>query len=281
MPDVRFLLNVSRPRFWIYLFGPFIVGVAGAATNSSEILRPEILVYGLYFLFPANLLVYGVNDIFDFETDRLNAKKSDYEVLVSPDRRRELYLAIILSNLPFLVAGFLLSRWVSLAIAAFLFFSIFYSAPPIRAKSKPILDSIFNVLYVFPGIVGYQLIAASSPPISVIAAGGLWTMAMHAYSAIPDINADRDSGVSTVATFLGARKTLFFCLVLYLASAALVFNYLGAFSLIFAAIYTIMIAASFAAYKGNAVFSVYRLFPLVNTACGFLLFWYAVYVNFR
>jgi lycopene elongase/hydratase (dihydrobisanhydrobacterioruberin-forming) len=109
----------------------------------------------------------------------------------------------------------------------------------------------------------------------------LWTTAMHAYSAVPDINADRESGLSTIATFLGGRGTLILCLLLYLASAVLTFNYLGAISFVLAAIYALMIAASFAAINADRVFSVYRLFPIVNTACGFLLFWYAVYLNFR
>jgi hypothetical protein len=44
---------------------------------------------------------------------------------------------------------------VSLSLLGFLFFGIFYSAPPIRAKEIPFLDSFFNILYVFPGIAAY------------------------------------------------------------------------------------------------------------------------------
>jgi 4-hydroxybenzoate polyprenyltransferase len=280
MPDVRFLIKVSRPRFWIYVFGPFIVGLAGAAFGRSDILRLEVGLWAIYFLLPANLLIYGVNDIFDYDTDRLNPKKADYELLVGAERHRTLVVAILLTNLPVMAALFL-TPGAALPIAGFLFFSVLYSAPPIRAKAKPVLDSVFNVLYVFPGILGYQLIQGVWPPARVIAAGALWTMAMHAYSAVPDIEADRASNLSTIATFLGARSTLFLCLLLYLASALLVFDYLGVFSVVLGAVYAVMIAVSLAAGARKDIFHIYRLFPLVNTACGFVLFWYAVYVNFR
>ena len=38
----------------------------------------------LYATFPANLLIYGINDVFDYETDTLNAKKEEYETLLHP-----------------------------------------------------------------------------------------------------------------------------------------------------------------------------------------------------
>ena len=75
MSIIQFLLKVSRPRFWLYVFGPYIVGLAAGAATRDDFVRIENLVFGLYFLLPANLLIYGINDIFDFETDRLNPKK--------------------------------------------------------------------------------------------------------------------------------------------------------------------------------------------------------------
>lgn len=228
----------------------------------------------MYFLFPANVLIYGANDIFDYETDRRNPKKTDYECLVTPEKRRPIALAILVSNLPFLI--FVPIYWPAamLAMSLFLFFSVFYSAPPIRAKTKPILDSAFNVLYVFPGAVAYQLITGQFPPTISLIAGGLWTMAMHAYSAIPDITADREAGISTVATLLGRTGTLLFCLALYLASAALAHAFIGWAAIVLGALFAAMIAISFTSRREGGIFNVYRRFPLVNAVAGFLLFWY-------
>lgn len=52
-------------------------------------------LYLLYFLFPANLLVYGVNDIADEDTDILNAKKQGYELLHTKEKTTALKHAII------------------------------------------------------------------------------------------------------------------------------------------------------------------------------------------
>ncbi|MBK9154073.1 MAG: UbiA family prenyltransferase [Chloracidobacterium sp.] len=166
MPDWRFLLKVSRPRFWLYVLGPYLVGLAAGAASTDDLNRIEVLVFGLYFLLPANLLIYGINDIFDFETDRKNPKKTEYEMLVRPASHRKLLFWMIALNLPFAAASIYLAPQAIFSLAGFFFFSIFYSAPPIRAKQVPFLDSAFNVLYVFSGGIrlsnAYRLIPAAA-----------------------------------------------------------------------------------------------------------------------
>ena len=273
MLRLPFLLKVSRLRFWLYVFGPYLIGLIAGANEPSDFLKPQILFFGLYFLFPANLLIYGINDIFDYETDKLNEKKIEYETLVEPKLQKKLLTVIVFFNLPFVIAAFFHGTKVLLAMAGFLFFSIFYSAPPIRAKSKPILDSIFNILYIFPGVFSYALLTGTFPSWSIIIAGGFWTMAMHAYSAIPDIQADRQADLQTIATELGARLTLVFCSVLYIFSAVLAFPYLGMFGVFLGIIFVAMILISFQFNKTDQLFKVYKFFPVVNSLTGFLLFW--------
>jgi lycopene elongase/hydratase (dihydrobisanhydrobacterioruberin-forming) len=273
MPDARFLLKVSRPRFWLYVFGPYLVGLAAGASAPEDFLRPDAILFAIYFLFPANLLIYGVNDIFDFETDRRNPKKAEYEMLVRPESHGTLAALIVLLNVPFVAAAAYLTPEALPSLATFLFFSVFYSAPPIRAKALPLLDSAFNILYVFPGAFAYQSLTGSFMPWVLLIAAGLWTMAMHAYSAIPDIAADRQAKVSTVAMLLGEKGTLLFCLAAYLTSAVLAWNYLGFASLALAAVYAAMIAISWLSKNDDGIFSIYRRFPLVNAAVGFVLFW--------
>ena len=273
MPDLRFILNVSRPRFWIYVFGPYLVGIAAGASYKADFLRPDTLIFGLYFLLPANLLIYGINDIFDWETDRLNPKKAEYEMLVRPESHRRLAIWIAALNLPFVIAAYYLAPQALPPLAGFIFFSVFYSAPPIRAKAIPIVDSIFNILYVFPAAFAYQMLTGEFPATVVMAAGGLWTMAMHAFSAIPDIDADRDAGVSTIATLLGKSGTLLFCLAAYLASAVLAYAYIGVWALVPAIVYSTMIGLAWMSKNEAGIFSVYQRFPAVNAVVGSALFW--------
>jgi 4-hydroxybenzoate polyprenyltransferase and related prenyltransferases len=201
--ELSWIVRVSRPRFWLYLFGPYLLGIVAAFKYTTErysfvptsdhwlidrtflidlltsvewlflresvtaalILLASLLIAFGYFLFSANLLVYGVNDIFDIETDALNAKKDGYEVRVKPSQRLRLLLWIIFAQLPWIFVGLVVfagSSWQQIhrpfsAFFAFLFLGIFYSSPPIRAKARPFLDSLFNILYVMPGLFSFFL----------------------------------------------------------------------------------------------------------------------------
>lgn len=270
------IVVISRPRFWLYVFGPYIVGLAAGAVAPVDILRLEAIFFGLYFLLPANLLIYGVNDIFDYETDRLNPKKSGYESLVRPETYRSLWAWIIALNIPFLVAAAFLIPFALGSLAAFLLLSIFYSAPPVRAKVIPFLDSLFNVLYILPGAFAYQILTGAFPPVAVVAAASLWTAAMHAYSAIPDIEADRGAGVRTIATTLGPRLTHLFCLACYAVASALCLAFAPVLSMLGFVYVVIVLLSSFS----RNVFRFYRAFPIVNAVSGFVLFWYVAWQKF-
>ncbi len=273
MPDLRFLLKVSRPRFWFYVFGPYIVGLIAGAATRNELLDWRAALFVIYFLFPANLLIYGVNDIFDYETDRLNEKKVEYETLVSRDRHKTLAVWIALINVPFLITAVTLVPAGIASLLGFLMFSIFYSAPPIRAKAVPFLDSAFNILYIFPGAFGYQLLSGNFPPLTLLAAAGLWTAAMHAYSAIPDIEADRRAGLKTIATVCRPFGTLAICSGLYVAAAIFSFEYLGLASVSLGFAYLFLMLASVQSVRTGRLFKLYRAFPAINVASGFIIFW--------
>lgn len=277
MLDARFLIKVSRPRFWLYVFGPYLVGLAAGAASRDDFLRPDVIIFAIYFLFPANLLIYGINDIFDFETDRLNPKKAEYEMLVLPESHQALIKAILLLNVPFIAAIFFLAPQAAPSLAGFLFFSIFYSAPPIRAKAKPFLDSAFNILYVFPGAFAFQMLTGSFMPWMFFAAAGSWTMAMHAYSAIPDIDADNEAGLATIATELGATITHLFCAGCYFV-ATLICLYSGNLSVALIGVIYLLIMIVSARVRGEiGLFTFYRLFPWINALAGFTLFWIVAY----
>ncbi|MER3632401.1 MAG: lycopene elongase [Blastocatellia bacterium] len=270
--EVKLLLKISRPRFWIYVFGPYLLGIVTGAQSATDFLKPEIIVFAVFFLLPANILIYGVNDIFDFDTDRLNPKKSDYENRLEPSNHSLLAKWILIFNLPFIAAAFLVFRDALLSLSIFLFLAVFYSSPPLRTKSIPILDSVFNFLYVMPGIFSFQLLTGNWPPIRILLAAGLWTAAMHAFSAVPDIEADRKSGVNTIAVLLGRRGTIAACLAAYGISAILVAKYLGLLAIAIGALYILLMSVSLLATHENALFRVYKLFPLLNSLAGFCIF---------
>ena len=237
-----------------------------------------IILLGVYFTFPANLLIYGINDIFDYETDKHNPKKVAYETLVKPKEQKQLWRWIAITNAPFLLLLPLLGNNGRWAVAGFLFFGIFYSMPPIRAKVRPLLDSIFNVLYIFPGIVGYAVVSKTLPSLYLCLAAAFWCMAMHAYSAVPDIEADRKAKIDTIATKLGKTGTLLFCLACYGLAAGLTISVLGRFSIAAAVLYGFMMIVTLQAKNAHSVMKLYSLFPYINMGVGMALFLWVLFV---
>jgi 4-hydroxybenzoate polyprenyltransferase len=254
------------------------VGLAAGARTLSDLHGWAVLLFGLFFLFPGNILIYAVNDIFDYETDKKNARKIDYETLVPPAERAALWRLIALANVPFLLALPLLPWTALTALAAFLFFSIFYSASPVRAKAIPVVDSAFNVLYVFPGVLAYFLAGGRELSVQLFVAAWCWAMAMHAYSAVPDISADRASNLDTVATLFGFRRTIWLCALLYSLSAALSYHVLGVLSAALGLLYFALMMYSLSTRNETELLRVYKWFPTVNSVSGAALF-FAIFLS--
>lgn len=270
--NLKYLYKVSRPRFWVYIFGPAILGILISINSLADFNQLNVILHLLYFLYPANLLIYGINDISDGDTDSFNPKKGKYEVKHQTSQTTFLLGAILVSNLPFLVFFVINSSLLyNLSILGFLFFSIQYSAKPIRAKSKPFIDGIFNVLYVFPAISSLYLIQPSLPKeaFPILLAGTFWCMAMHAFSAIPDIEADKKAQLKTTAVLLRENKTFIYCLLLYLASFILVLTTTNISLALPLSVYPVITLYTY--FHKSKTFKIYKYFPYINAFMGFLI----------
>ena len=65
------LLYISRPVLWINTVGPALVGM----WLTGDLWRWEALPLLIWLTLPFNFLIYGVNDVFDQETDAKNPPK--------------------------------------------------------------------------------------------------------------------------------------------------------------------------------------------------------------
>lgn len=265
---------LSRPRFWPYLLGPFVIGQVAAGEPASWLWT---VILAVFFTYPANFIIYGMNDAYDYETDKLNPKKQSYEILLTPEWQRR----VIQQAAFWVLVGLLLVRFApgassiaSLGYLGFALFGVFYSMPPIRAKTIPFFDSFFNVLYVFPGVISYALTTGNWPSPWLFAAATLWCMAMHAYSAVPDIAVDTKARISTIATWLGTKNTLLFCLTCYLGAGVLSYYALGWFSVTASVVYVSVMLVTLRNTSRDKVFKLYRLFPVLNVTVGAALFFY-------
>ena len=219
---LRDILAASRPYSWINTAYVFVAGtVIGAGWG------PKAIIGGLYFLFPYNLLLYGINDVFDYESDLLNPRKNSIEgAVIRPGRFRALYLAVAITNLPFLAYLFLTSSpKAALALAFLLFTSFAYSVPPLRFKEIPFLDALTSAThFVTPLVFGLLYGRAGVFPWLEVGAFVCWSMASQAFGAIQDIAPDRAAGLASIATFCGARGTALFSLTGYVAAEALILS---------------------------------------------------------
>lgn len=218
---IRDVIITSRPFSWINTAVPFLVGYL-IATPSFDW---KLIIGTIYFTFSYNLLLYGVNDIFDYESDIKNPRKGSKEGgLVAKNKHRMLWYSIAITNLPFIIFLLVTSPligqiWLIITIA--LCFT--YSAKPFRFKEVPIVDSINSSLhFVSPLIFGLLYAHAINLPWPGIIAFLFWGMASQAFGSIQDIGPDRAAHIRSIATQLGARITNNYALILYSVSCAIV-----------------------------------------------------------
>jgi len=219
---IRALFVSSRPLSWVNTAFPF----AAAYLLTTRQIDATFVIGTLYFLIPYNLAMYGINDVFDYESDLRNPRKGGVEgALLDPSVHRTTLWAAVITNIPFLaylvVVGSPLS-WLVLAISVFAV--IAYSAPRLRFKERPFLDSVTSAThFVSPAVYGLVLAGAAFTGSlwALLAAFFLWGMASHAFGAVQDIVADREGGIGSIATVIGGRATVRLAFFAYLAAGIL------------------------------------------------------------
>lgn len=219
---VRQLFVSSRPISWINTAYPF----AAAYVLTTRQVDLTLVIGTLFFLIPYNLLMYGVNDVFDYESDLRNPRKGGVQGAVL-DRRlhRTTVVTAISLCVPFLAWLVIVGDTASsIVLSLSLFFVFAYSVPPLRWKEVPFLDSVTSSVHFFSPAV-YALVLAGAvwdlPLAFTILAFALWGIATHAFGAVQDIAADRAAGISSIATVLGAARTTRFALAAYAVAGLL------------------------------------------------------------
>ena len=223
MSGLRTLVVSSRPLSWVNTAFPF-----GLTYYLFVGQFDALFVVGtLFFLIPYNVLMYGINDVFDYESDLRNPRKGGVEgALLGPELHRPMVLLSTLLPLPFLVPLILWGSLLSTGVLALaLFFVVAYSAKNFRFKEIPFVDSVTSSLhFVMPAVFAMALVGAELTGLSLtlLASFFFWGMASHAFGAVQDVVADREAGVGSIATAIGAKGTVRFAVVLYLVAGLVV-----------------------------------------------------------
>ena len=271
MNTVRLIIKLSRPRFWMYLAGPFLFGYTVVYDHQHTFLTVSFIYTFFFFLIPANILLYGINDLYDKETDTLNPKKKHEEEAVKASTYKTYQYAVMISLFAAIPIFYFQGKLSNILLLLFLVLSYMYSAPPIRFKIRPFFDSASNILYAIPAFIGFAHLSQNLPSITVIFIAWLWTFSMHLFSAIPDIEYDKTAGMQTTAVYLGKQKCIWLCIILWSLMAILSSSISPL--LIIAFIYPLAVLLVIS--KKMTVESLYWKFPYINTILGFLLYLYA------
>lgn len=220
MSNFTEVIKTSRPISWVNTAYPFAAGYLVASGGISVFW----FVTTIYFLIPYNLLMYGINDVFDYESDLLNPRKGGVEGAVTARSvHRTIVWSALLSGLPFLVyMVWQTSMVANLFLVFILFMVIAYSAPILRFKERPFLDSITSSThFVGPLVYGLLVVGWQTSFLPYVVAFFLWGMASHAFGAVQDITADRKGKIASIGTVLGAAWTTRFALILYITAVGL------------------------------------------------------------
>jgi len=202
---IRRLIEVSRPVLWVNTIGTTVIGMWLA----GELWTWSIVPILLWVSFPFNLLIYGINDIYDQDTDSDNDRKGGYGgAKIKPHETKMIGWGVIATNIPFFVYFAITLPPAAVAwMAAYALFFWQYSATPLRLKGRPILDSVSNADYAFPLV--FVPLALGVSPVWAAALGLMaWSLAKHVYDAIQDIDEDAAAGIITTAVKFGIKGSL-------------------------------------------------------------------------
>lgn len=217
---------------------------------------------------PINFLIYGLNDVYDIKSDKRNKNKDMLQgaKLKKSEIKQIKKLAIIFSVF-FLFSSILIGRLENILLSTgLIILSIVYSVPPIRLKSKPILDSIFGSIgYFFPILLAFTTYNSLSNIPWQYAILIFPMIGNHAITTLRDTGCDKKANILTTGVFLGKRKTLVTALILYLISLLLIKDVFLA-SIIISSSLFIIITSFTDLKKGKYIFPlITSLFLAFNT----------------
>ncbi|KIJ55516.1 hypothetical protein M422DRAFT_24082 [Sphaerobolus stellatus SS14] len=172
--------------------------------------------------FPLCIIVYGLNDVHDYESDRINPRKQENGLeggILAPEYHDLVILVAKIAAIIIIISTSL-TRNVRHVFISFLFLLLVwqYSSPPLRLKEVPILDSLSNGLIVFfAWLMGYTFGGGTfynmrREGITV----SLCCVGMHALAAALDFEYDNYAGMTTIATTFGKWSAAFFAFLAFL-----------------------------------------------------------------
>jgi 4-hydroxybenzoate polyprenyltransferase len=200
--EIRFLLKVARPGFWLTSVWFYLLPL-----GQQDVFGDAEFWCGLvYVTFPLGMMIYGWNDMVDFETDRMNPRKDTFLFGARPTSEQigGLPWRIGLVQLPFVVLFTWLLGWRALAwFAALAAATALYNWPRVGFKSRAGLDLLNQAGYLLVFVLSSWLNGLPQAPWFTFVFGALFAMHSHLFGEIMDLEPDRAVGRRTTAVTIG------------------------------------------------------------------------------
>ena len=220
MELLKHYISTSRPITWVIHINMVLIGaiVAGEGSiNDFVALVPLLILFSL----PYSAVIFGVNDYYDYESDVANLRKGGFfGEKHNLDHKKRLLLYTWISSL---VGAILLIPYFSLELLVIYLLMTanfyFYSSPPFRFKSFPIIDFVSGgFFYAVPICVmgfiagGGELAAFTDSLVSGISVVLIVSTVSHIMAALLDRDADKLQGLKTTPIKVGYRNSIYICL---------------------------------------------------------------------
>jgi 4-hydroxybenzoate polyprenyltransferase len=200
--EIQFLLKMARPGFWLTSIWFYLLPLG----QQNVFGNPEFWYGLIYVSFPLGMMIYGWNDMVDFETDQMNPRKDTFlfGARPTPEQIRGLPWRIALVQFPFVVLFTWLLGWRALAwFAALAAAAALYNWPRVGFKSRAGLDLLNQTGYLLVFVLSSWLNGLPQAPWFTFVFGALFAMHSHLFGEIMDLEPDRAVGRRTTAVVIG------------------------------------------------------------------------------
>ncbi len=216
-------VSFFRPLLLIPVWTPALLGFWAGGGRSGARGEGELLLLVTFIACG----IYGINQIYDVEGDRMNRKNLPLSLgFVSVGFA---WAITILSFAGALLIGVFKNTPIAILSVLAVLLGISYSAPPMRLKDRPIPSLIANALGhgAIIYIIGFLYAlsgsgektwqwAALPHSIPYILAFG----AVYIFTTVPDVEGDRRTGKTTLSVLLGERRAMAVGILLVFAAGA-------------------------------------------------------------
>ncbi len=203
---LSFWLKVSRPGLWFQTIWLYTVPL-GAGMDWQT---PGFWLGLVYMTWPLNFLVYGWNDMVDYEIDQKNPRKDSWLFGARGTKAQldALPIPMALAQIPFAAAFVWLSGWKILGLmAAMVAVNATYNARIGGLRGRPPFDLINPLGYLLVVQLGLWLGDGDPLPWVTYVYLGLFCVHAQLIGEVMDYYSDKEAGRVTSCTLIGVIAT--------------------------------------------------------------------------